>query len=98
MNTTTTADTTINSPVIGISCYSVRARWGVWDDEADLLPRRYVAMVARAGGLPVLLPPTEHTADMLPRLDGLILSGGSDVEPSRYGAPPHPAAGPFFST
>ena len=83
-------------PVIGISCYSLRARWSTWDDEADLLPHRYVAMVARAGGLPVLLPPTEHTADVLPRLDGLILSGGSDVEPSRYGAAPDPAAGPFY--
>ena len=93
---TTTAGTTNTSPIIGISCYSVRAQWGVWDDEADLLPHRYVAMVARTGGLPVLLPPTEHTADVLPRLDGLILSGGSDVEPSRYGAPPDPAAGPFY--
>lgn len=93
---TATGGTAITSPIIGISCYSVRARWGVWDDDADLLPHRYVAMVAREGGLPVLLPPTEHTAEVLPRLDGLILSGGSDVEPSRYGAGPDPAAGPFY--
>ena len=70
---------------------------GTWDDEAVLLPRRYVDMVAQAGGLPVLLPPTELVADVLPRLDGLVLSGGSDVEPSRYGAAPHPAAGPFYA-
>lgn len=96
MNMTTSGGTTITTPVIGISCYSLRARWGKWDDVADLLPHRYVDMVAHAGGLPVLLPPTEQVADVLPRLDGLILSGGSDVEPSRYGAARDPAAGPFF--
>jgi putative glutamine amidotransferase len=93
---TTSGGTTVTSPLIGITSYSLRARWSTWDDVADLLPHRYVEMVAQAGGLPVLLPPTERVADVLPRLDGLILSGGSDVEPSRYGAAPHPAAGPFF--
>jgi gamma-glutamyl-gamma-aminobutyrate hydrolase PuuD len=91
-----TGGTPLTSPLIGISSYSLRARWSTWDDQADLLPHRYVEMVAQAGGLPVLLPPTERVADVLPRIDGLILSGGSDVEPSRYGAKPHPAAGPFF--
>jgi putative glutamine amidotransferase len=86
----------ITSPLIGISSYSLQARWSTWDDVAVLLPHRYVEMVAHAGGLPVLLPPTQRIADVLPRLDGLILSGGSDVEPSRHGAAPHPAAGPFF--
>ena len=83
-------------PVIGISSYQVSARWGNWDDQAVLLPRRYVDKVTQTGGLPVLLPPADGGAAVLPRLDGLILSGGSDVEPSRYGAPAHPAAGPFY--
>jgi hypothetical protein len=78
MTMTTTEGPTIASPLIGISSYSLRARWSTWDDVADLLPHRYVEMVVQAGGLPVLLPPTEHVADVLARLDGLILSGGSD--------------------
>jgi putative glutamine amidotransferase len=82
-------------PVIGITSYATRARWSHWDDEAVLLPRRYVDTVARAGGLPVLLPPIDGGAAILPRLDGLVLSGGGDVDPARYGAAPHPAAGPF---
>ena len=78
-------------PVIGISAYSAEASWGVWTTEAVLLPRSYVDAVVRAGGLPVLLPPLPDViAGMLPRLDGLILAGGPDVEPSRYGQ----AAGP----
>jgi len=73
-------------PVIGISAYSAEAAWGVWRTEAVLLPRTYVDAVVRAGGLPVLLPPLpEVIAGMLSRLDGLILAGGPDVEPVRYG-------------
>lgn len=61
---------------------------------AVLLPRRYADMVAAAGGLPVLLPPLPDVERVLPRLDGLILSGGGDIAPARYGAARHPATGP----
>jgi putative glutamine amidotransferase len=82
-------------PVIGISSYAQRARWSYWDDEAVLLPRRYVDKVTQAGGLPVLLPPLDGGSGVLPRLDGLVLSGGGDIQPARYGANPHPASERF---
>ncbi len=73
-------------PVIGLSAYAVPARWGVWDTDAVLLPRAYVDAVAAAGGIPVLLPPLPGLiAGVLDRLDGLLLAGGPDVEPARYG-------------
>jgi putative glutamine amidotransferase len=81
-------------PVIGISSYAQQARWGSWDLPAILLPRRYCDMVAAAGGLPVLLPPMDGVAGVLPRLDGLVLSGGGDVDPARYGAARDEACGP----
>jgi putative glutamine amidotransferase len=80
-------------PVIGISSYSQNARWGSWDLPAVLLPRRYSDMVSRAGGLPVLLPPADGVTGVLPRLDGLVLSGGGDLDPALYGAEPHAKAG-----
>jgi putative glutamine amidotransferase len=80
-------------PVIGISAYSQQARWGSWDLPAVLLPRRYSDMVAAASGLPVLLPPLPGVADVLARLDGLILSGGGDIDPASYGAARDPASG-----
>ncbi len=80
-------------PVIGISCYLQRTKWSQWDTEAVLLPRRYADKVAEAGGLPVLLPPLPGIEGTLDRLDGLVLSGGGDIDPARYGAAMDPHGG-----
>jgi gamma-glutamyl-gamma-aminobutyrate hydrolase PuuD len=76
--------------VIGITTYVEPARWGSWDRDAALLPHSYVTAVAAAGGAPVLLPPVPDGADaVMAGLDGLLISGGADVDPSLYGQLPH---------
>lgn len=84
-------------PLIGVSTYFTRARWGVaWDLPATLLPAAYARYVQGAGGLAVLLPPDEDPANaaaVVRRLDGLVLAGGEDLDPALYGALPHPRAG-----
>ena len=81
-------------PVIGICTPLERARWGVWDLEAFLLPRSYADMVRRAGAMALLLAPdpvlTEDPDEVLDLLDGLMLAGGADIDPGAYGADPHP--------
>ncbi|MFE7167721.1 gamma-glutamyl-gamma-aminobutyrate hydrolase family protein [Streptomyces sp. NPDC057616] len=84
-------------PLIGISTYlEAGVRWGVWELEAALLPAGYPRLVQRAGGMAVMLPPdaTARAADVVGRLDGLVIAGGPDVEPVRYGAERDPRTGP----
>lgn len=81
----------MSRPVIGISTYVEPARFTVWDLPVALLPYMYVEQVTRAGGQAVLIPPAGDPAELVPRLDGLILAGGGDVDPARYGEAPHPS-------
>jgi len=78
-------------PVIGITAYAEDATWGAWTLPAALIPMSYVRSVERAGGRALLVPPSEEGIDeTLDRLDGIVFSGGSDVDPEQYGAEAHP--------
>lgn len=80
--------------MIGIPTAIERARWGVWDSPVHLLPRDYADAVRRAGGITLMLPPDPDLAgdpsQVLALLDGLLLAGGADLDPSTYGQQPHP--------
>ena len=79
----------MGKPVVGITTYLTHAHWGAWDLEAALLPFSYVQSVTRAGGAPLLVPPGASVDETLDAVDGLIFSGGSDLDPSLYGEEPH---------
>ena len=85
----------MSRPLIGLTSYREHARWGIWDTQADVLPAVYARAIVAAGGVPVLLPAAspavEAASAVVARLDGLVISGGADVSPARYGAEPHPA-------
>jgi putative glutamine amidotransferase len=82
-------------PLIGITSYAEEVRWGAWTEDAAVVPLAYVRAVDRAGGRPLLIPPVEDGLDeTLDALDGVIFSGGGDLDPTLYSAEPHPETDP----
>jgi putative glutamine amidotransferase len=78
-------------PLVGITTYLTRARFESWEEDVALVPADYVRAIERAGGRPLLVPPSEDAVDeTLAALDGLIFSGGSDLDPELYGQDLHP--------
>jgi putative glutamine amidotransferase len=78
-------------PLVGLSVYLEHIRLAGFDERAAYTPSRYVTAIDAAGAIPVLLPPSDaEPREVLSHLDGLVLIGGSDVDPALYGAEPHP--------
>jgi gamma-glutamyl-gamma-aminobutyrate hydrolase PuuD len=78
-------------PVVGITTYVTPAKWGAWEVEAALVPSEYVRAIESAGARPLLVPPSAGGVDeTLDALDGIIFSGGSDLDPGLYGQEAHP--------
>src|SRR5690349_964630 len=97
------------APLIGIVTHELRGEaepaWapGPGRDERDRNPPRlalrltYTQAVQEAGGVAVVIPAhgfVDDTAALVDRLDGVIFSGGPDLDPAVYGQSPHPQLGP----
>lgn len=80
-------------PVIGITTRPRVLATSAGEIDNHTLAHTYSDSVLRAGGVPVLLAPVPAamTPDLLDRIDGLVLSGGGDIDPLRYGGTPHEA-------
>jgi putative glutamine amidotransferase len=79
-------------PLIGITSYAEEIRWGMWTEDAALVPLAYVRSVEHAGGRPLVVPPSaDGLEETLDALDGVIFSGGGDLDPELYGAEAHDA-------
>jgi len=88
-------------PLVGVSTYVADVAWGSWERRAAVLPESYFELVAAAGGRPLLLPPPSTApggpgagaTEVIAVLDGLVLTGGGDVDPAAYGESPDPEVG-----
>jgi gamma-glutamyl-gamma-aminobutyrate hydrolase PuuD len=73
-------------PIIGITSELDAARWGDWIREAAVSPVSYTRAVERAGGAPVIVPPVPpaSVSAYAESCDGLLFTGGRDVDPALY--------------
>ncbi len=73
-------------PIIGITSELDAARWGDWIREAAVSPVSYIRAVDRAGGAPVIIPPVPpaSVAAYIEACDGLVFTGGRDIDPGLY--------------
>lgn len=78
----------MRTPRIGVTV----GRQTITDRHYDAAPHEYVAAVVEGGGIPLLVAPLPPSlaADVVNGMDGLLLTGGGDIEPGRYGATPEP--------
>jgi putative glutamine amidotransferase len=77
-------------PLIGITSYDEPVAWGAWNVDAVLVPTKYVRAVERAGGRPLVIPPSDGSVEeTLDVIHGLVFSGGGDIDPDAYGAEAH---------
>jgi putative glutamine amidotransferase len=77
-------------PLIGLTAYAQQVQYGHNDVMAGMLPMTYVKAVHATGGRAVLITPDDPDVDVLESLDGILFSGGGDVDPAFWGAQRHP--------
>jgi putative glutamine amidotransferase len=78
-------------PLIGMTAYAQQIQYSGNDLIAGMLPMSYVKAVHASGGRAVLITPDDPDIDVIESLDGIVFSGGGDIDPAHWGAAPHPA-------
>jgi putative glutamine amidotransferase len=79
--------------MIGLTAYAQQVQYGSNNVMAGMLPMSYVKAVHETGGRAVLITPDDPDTDVLDSLDGILFSGGGDVDPAYWGAAQHPETG-----
>jgi putative glutamine amidotransferase len=81
----------LSRPLIGVSAAAEELPTAFGPKDCTKLNTAYTNAIYAAGGQPVILPVTlDPPADLLDRIDGLMLTGGGDLDPELYGEPPDP--------
>jgi putative glutamine amidotransferase len=73
-----------------MTAYAQQVTYNGNDIMAGMLPMAYVRAVHATGGRAVLITPDDPDTDVIESLDGIVFSGGGDIDPAHWGAEPHP--------
>ena len=79
----------LSSPIIGVTTSINLRDYETPEQAVVMLPANYPNAIRKAGGIPVLLTEGDEVETLLDRLDGIIIAGGRDIDPTRYGQEPH---------
>ena len=81
------------TPNVGVTCNVEVVKYGLWTEPAAMVPLTYVRAIARAGGRPLLIAPIPadlvDPSELLDLLDGVLITGGADIDPAAYGEQSH---------
>jgi putative glutamine amidotransferase len=83
-------------PIIGVTCGIREASFAKWKMDAAVLPSTYSTAIERAGGIPLLIPPSKYSNSILKIINGIVIAGGPDVDSSAYGQESDSLAGEYF--
>ncbi|MFQ3343703.1 MAG: gamma-glutamyl-gamma-aminobutyrate hydrolase family protein [Candidatus Poseidoniales archaeon] len=83
-------------PIIGITCCIRESSFAKWKMDAAILPSTYTSAIEKAGGIPLLLPPSNYSSSMLSIISGLVIAGGPDINSEKYGQQPDPTASEYY--
>ena len=79
----------LSAPIIGVTTSVNERDYETPEQAVVMVPANYPQAIRRAGGIPILLTEGDDVEALLDRLDGIIIAGGRDVDPARYGEEPH---------
>ena len=74
----------LDRPLIGVTCSIRESKFAIWTMDAAILPSAYTSAIERAGGIPVLIPPSIFSTSVLDKINGIVIAGGPDINPSEY--------------
>ena len=79
----------LDRPLVGVTCGIRESSFGKWTMDAVILPSTYISAIERAGGIPVLIPPSDFSTSILDKVNAIVIAGGPDIAPSEYGEEPY---------
>jgi putative glutamine amidotransferase len=89
-------DAVIERPIIGVTCGIRESSFAKWKMDAAILPSTYVSSIEAAGGVPLLIPPSEFSESILNLINGLVIAGGPDINSEEYGQTPDSTASEYY--
>ena len=86
----------LDRPLVGVTCGIRESSFAKWTMDAAILPSTYTSAIERAGGIPLLIPPSDFSTSILDKINAIVIAGGPDIDPSEYGQEPYSSKASYY--